>query len=176
MDIILLKNIEKVGKKFEVVKVKDGYGRNYLLPQGLAIVANAANRSNLHSFKRREASKQNKMFDHYKALAGQMEGKTLRIEAKAGTSGKIFGSVTSAHVVYALSTQLGIELDKRLVELPEHIKMLGEYTVGFDLHPDVDAKINVAVVAEGTPVAAAATPAAAPVAAAAEEEEEEEEE
>ncbi|MEK7257112.1 MAG: 50S ribosomal protein L9, partial [Bacteroidota bacterium] len=69
MDIILLKNIEKVGKKFEVVKVKNGYGRNYLLPQGLAIVANKANSNNLESFKRREAAKLNKMFDHFKALA-----------------------------------------------------------------------------------------------------------
>jgi large subunit ribosomal protein L9 len=149
MEIILLKNIEKVGKKFEIVKVKDGYGRNFLIPQGMAIVANKNNRNNLESFKRREAAMLNSKLDSFKAIAEKLQGKVLRITAKAGASGKIYGSVTTADVSQALLNQLGVEVDKRVVELPEHIKMLGSYTVTLDLHPDVDAKVNIEVVGEG---------------------------
>jgi large subunit ribosomal protein L9 len=148
MEIILLKNIEKVGKKFDIVTVKAGYGRNYLIPQGMAIVANAGNRRNLESYKRQEASRLNSMFDHFKSIADKIQGKVLKIVVKAGESGKIYGSVTNAHVAEALLDQLGIEIDKRLVDLPEHIKMLGNYTVSLDLHPDLDSKVNISVVGE----------------------------
>jgi large subunit ribosomal protein L9 len=148
MEIILLSNIEKVGKKFDIVKVKNGYGRNYLIPQGLAIVANVKNRSNLDSFKRIETAKLNKRLDEFKGIAAKLEGQTLKIVVKAGTSGKIFGSVTTAHIAEALNSQLGIELDKRVIDLSEHIKMLGDYTVALDLHPQVDAKVNIQVVGE----------------------------
>ncbi len=148
MEIILLKNIEKVGKKYEVVKVKDGYGRNYLIPQGLAIIANSANRNNLESFKRQEASKLNQMLDSVKTIAGQLQGKTLKIVAKCGTSGKIFGSVTPIHIATALQEQFGIEVDRRNIEMPEHVKMLGKYIAKLDLHPDVESNIEFEVFGE----------------------------
>lgn len=143
MDIILLKNIEKVGRKFEIVSVKAGFGRNYLIPQGLAIIANKSNRSNLDSFKRQETGKLNKKLDAFKEIAAQLKNQSLTITTKTGTSGKIFGSVTNVQLAQALKEQLGIEVDRRDILLPEdHIKMVGRYVAELDLHPDVDAKIN----------------------------------
>ncbi len=155
MDIILLKNIEKVGRKFEVVTVKNGFGRNYLIPQGLAIVANKANRNNLDSYKRREAAKLSKMIDQFKAIADKVKGQSLTIEVKAGTSGRIFGSVTNLQVANALKAQLEVEVDKRDIILPEHIKEVGDYVAELDLHPDVDAKVHLNVVADDPAITSA---------------------
>lgn len=148
MEIILLKNIEKVGSKFDIVNVKAGYGRNYLIPQGLAIVANERNRNNLESFKRQEAAKLEKRLDEFKAIADKLKGQVLNIEVKAGTSGKIFGSVTNIQLTRALKEQLEIEIDRHSVLLPENVKMLGTYTASLDLHPEVDATFDFVVVGE----------------------------
>ncbi len=156
MDIILLKNIEKVGRKFEIVSVKPGFGRNYLIPQGLAIVANKSNRNNLESFKRQESAKLNKMLDHFKNIAAKLQGKSLTLEAKTGTTGKIFGSVTNIQLAQALKDQLDIEVDRRDILLPDdHIKMVGKYTATLDLHPDVDSKIDFVVVPDDPEIARA---------------------
>jgi large subunit ribosomal protein L9 len=155
MEIILLKNIEKVGRKFEVVTVKNGFGRNYLIPQGLAIVANKANRNNLDSYKRREAAKLSKMIDQFKAIADKVKGQTLNIEVKAGTSGRIFGSVTNLQVAQALKAQLEVEVDRRDIILPEHIKEIGEYVAELDLHPDVEAKVTLNVLPDDPAIASA---------------------
>ncbi len=167
MEVILLKNIEKVGRKFDIVSVKPGYGRNYLLPQGLAIVANTSNKNNLESFKRQETAKLNKQLDSFKEIAAKLQGQVLNLIAKTGTSGKIFGSVTNIQVANALRDQLGIEVDRRDILLPEdHIRMVGAYTAVLDLHPEVDAKVAIEVVPEDPEIArmlaeAAATEAAA---------------
>ncbi len=156
MDIILLKNVEKVGRKFEIVSVKPGFGRNYLIPQGLAIVANKSNRNNLESFKRQESAKLNKMLDHFKNIAAKLQGKSLTLEAKTGTTGKIFGSVTNIQLAQALKDQLDIEVDRRDILLPDdHIKMVGKYTATLDLHPDVDSKIDFVVVPDDPEIARA---------------------
>ncbi|MCC6724947.1 MAG: 50S ribosomal protein L9 [Saprospiraceae bacterium] len=149
MEIILLKNLDKVGRKFEIVKVKDGYGRNYLIPQGLAIVANKINRNNLDSFKRQESAKLNKKLDAFKAIANKINGQQLTITTKVGTSGKIFGSVTNIQIANALRDQLGVEVDRRDILMPDdHVKMIGKYTAVLDLHPDVDAKIDFEVISD----------------------------
>jgi large subunit ribosomal protein L9 len=148
MEIILLKNIEKVGTKFDIVNVKAGYGRNYLIPQKLAIVANERNRNNLESFKRQEAAKLGKRLDEFKAVADKLQGQVLKMEVKAGTSGKIFGSVTNIQLARALKEQLEIEVDRHSILLPENVKMLGTYTASLDLHPEVDAKFDFVVVGE----------------------------
>jgi len=147
MDIILLKNLDKIGRKFDIVKVKDGYGRNFLIPQGLAIVANKVNRNNLDSFKRQETSKLNKQLDVFKNIAAQVNGKVLTITTKVGTSGKIFGSVTNIQIANNLRDQLGVEVDRRDIIMPDdHVKMIGRYTAVLDLHPEVDSKIEFEVV------------------------------
>lgn len=154
MEIILLKNIEKVGRKFEIVTVKNGYGRNYLIPQGLALLANKPNRNNLDSYKRQEAAKLEKMLDHFKEIAAKINGKTLTLPVKAGTSGKIFGSVTTLQVSKALMEQLGVEVDRRDILLPEDAKEVATYTATLDLHPDVEAKVDFTLEADDPKVAA----------------------
>lgn len=162
MDIILLKNLDKVGRKFDIVKVKDGYGRNFLIPQGLALVANKVNRNNLDSFKRQESAKLNKKLDVFKGIAAKLKGQKLTITAKTGTSGKIFGSVTNIQLAQALRDQLEIDIDRRDILLPDdHIKMIGDYTAVLDLHPDVDAKIDFAVIPDDPELAKRLAEAAA---------------
>lgn len=148
MDIILLKDIDKVGGKHEIVKVKDGYGRNYLIPQGLAVVANAGNRRMLEDLIRQEEQKESKRVDEYKEMAAKLEGVTLKIGAKAGTSGKIFGSVTNVQLVNALKDQVGIEVERKKIIIEEEVKSLGSYTAKLNLHKDVQSSVAFEIIEE----------------------------
>jgi len=148
MNIILLQNIEKVGSKFEVITVKNGFARNYLIPKGLAIIANDTNSRRLADLRKREAAKDAKSLEHFQAIVDKLKGKVLKIGAKAGTSGKIFGSVTNIQLAQALKEQLKVEIDRRLISIPEEVKVLGAYTAVLDLHPDIDASVNFEVVGE----------------------------
>lgn len=148
MEIILLKDIEKVGDKHEVVDVKPGFARNYLIPQKLAIIANETNRSKLEEIQRREEEERLARKAEFEEIAQKLEGKVLKIGAKSGTSGKIFGSVTNVQIASALEEELGIEIDRKKIIMPEEIKTLGEYIATLDLHPEVDAKVHFEVVAE----------------------------
>ena len=148
MDIILLEDIEKVGDKHEIVSVKPGYARNYLIPQGLALVANDTNRGKLDEIKRKEAEELAARKAEFEEIAAKLEGQVLKIGAKAGTSGKIFGSVTNVQVSNALKEQFGIEVDRRRIKLPEEIKVLGEYEIDLELHPEVPIKLHFEVVEE----------------------------
>lgn len=148
MEIILLQDVDKVGYKFDLVTVKNGYGRNYLIPQKLAVIANDANRKRLAEIQRREEAHAEKMLGEYQAIAERLKTVTLKIGAKTGTSGKIFGSVTSLQVAQALKEQEGIEIERRKIELLEEIKSIGSYTASLNLHKSVDAKVNIEVVEE----------------------------
>lgn len=148
MDIILLKDIDNLGFKHDVVSVKNGYGRNYLIPQKLAVIANPQNMALLEDIKSKQAAKREAKLEEYRELARSLEGKSLTIGAKAGTSGKIFGSVTTIQIVAALKDQLGIEVERRDIDLPEEVKNLGSYTATLKLHPDVMPVIHFEVVAE----------------------------
>lgn len=149
MNIILLENIEKVGAKHEVVKVKDGYGRNYLIPKGMAIVANKSNMARLEGLKKQAAKKEAAMVTTYKEYAAKMAAGALKIAAKAGESGRLFGSVTSQHLAAAIKEQFGVEVDKRIIEMPEEVKELGSYEAIVHFHAEVPAKVKFDVVAEG---------------------------
>ncbi|MCB0620433.1 MAG: 50S ribosomal protein L9 [Saprospiraceae bacterium] len=148
MEIILLQDIDKVGDKYEIVKVKPGYGRNFLIPKGMAIIANDANRKRLDEYKAKEAAKLAERLAEFQELAGLLKDKVLTIGAKAGTSGKIFGSVTNVQIAAALKEQFDVEVERRKVILPEEIKVLGTYTAQLDLHPEVEINVNFEVVAE----------------------------
>ena len=144
MDIILLTDVEKVGYKHEVAKVKNGYGRNYLIPQGMAIIANAKNMKKLDELKAKEAAEESAKVDVYKDMATQLEGKTLRIGAKAGTSGKIFGSVTNVQIIAQLKEQFDLDVPRRKVEV-EDVKNLGTYNATLNLHPEVTVTLPIEV-------------------------------
>jgi large subunit ribosomal protein L9 len=148
MDIILLQDIEKVGEKHTIVTVKDGYGRNFLIPKGMAIIANEVNRSQLDDLKKKEAEVEEARLAEVQAIAAKLEGQVLKVGAKAGTSGKIFGSVTNVQLAQALKDQLDIDVDRRKVVMPEEIKELGSYHADLDLHPEVEAKVYFEVFAE----------------------------
>lgn len=149
MNIILLEHIEKVGAKHEVVKVKDGYGRNYLLPKGLALVANKANLARLEGMKKQGAKKEAVIIAAFRETAAKLEGATLKITAKAGETGRLFGSVSAQHVSKALLEQFGIDADKRIIEMPDEVKETGNYTAMVKFHPEVVQAVNFEVVAEG---------------------------
>lgn len=148
MNIILLENIEKVGAKHEVVTVKDGYGRNYLIPQGLAIVANKVNLAKLEGMKKQASKKEAAMVAVYQGYVSQLAGKTLQIVAKAGESGRLFGSVGAQDIVAALKSH-GVDVEKRIVQMPEEVKELGRYTATIKFHPEVIAEVAFEVVSEG---------------------------
>lgn len=141
--------MDKVGDKHEVVTVKPGYARNYLIPQGLALVANTANMAKLDEIKRKEEAELAARKAEFVDMAAKLKGEVLKIGAKAGQSEKIFGSVTNVQIAAALKDQIGIEVDRRRVVMPEEdIKTLGTYTAQLNLHPEVDIKVNFEVIAE----------------------------
>ncbi len=148
MDIILLDHIEKVGSKHDIVKVKDGYGRNYLIPRGLAIVANKANKARLEGLKKQTDKKESAMVGTYREYAAKLAAKTLKIVAKAGESGRLFGSVTAQNLVDAIREQVGLTIEKRIVEMPEEVKELGSYEAQVKFHPEVIATVRFDVVTD----------------------------
>ena len=146
MDIILLQDVEKVGDKYELVNVKDGFARNYLIPQKLAVIANDSNKKRLAEMQRREEEHAEKRLEEFQEIADKLKETVLTIGAKTGTSGKIFGSVTNVQIAQALKDQEDIDVDRRKIELEEEVKALGTYTATLHLHKKVDAKVNFEVV------------------------------
>lgn len=148
MDIILLQDIDKVGDKHTIVTVKDGYGRNYLIPQGMAIIANDTNRRRLNELMRIEEAQEAKKLSVYQEIAEKIGDQVLKIGAKAGTSGKIFGSVTNVQLAMALNEQFEVEVDRRKIVIPEEVKELGTYTAVLNLHKEVQPEVKFEVIAE----------------------------
>ncbi len=148
MEIILLKDIDKLGDKHDVVKVKPGYGRNYLIPQGLAVNANAVNRKKRDVIIAEEEAKESARLDDYKAMAAKLDGQVLKIGVKAGTSGKIFGSVTNVQLASALKDQFDLDIERKKIHLPEEIKEIGTYTADLLLHKELTAKVQFELVQE----------------------------
>ncbi len=138
MKLILTADVPNLGAPGDVVEVKDGYGRNYLLPRGLAIVATRGAQKQVETIRRTQEGKRIRDLDHAKEVAGQIQGLgTVRVTGKAGQGGRLFGSVTPADVVSAVRTQGGPNLDKRFIDIAGHIKSTGGHTVTVRLHPDV---------------------------------------
>ncbi len=138
----MLQDVDKVGYKHDVVTVKNGFGRNYLIPNGLAIIANKSNLGRLAEMTRREDAQEQKRLDEYKEIAKAVNGKTLEILAKAGTSGKIFGSITPLMIHTALESQYNVDIPRKKIVMPEGAKMLGEYELVLNLHKEVSATMN----------------------------------
>jgi large subunit ribosomal protein L9 len=148
MEIILLKDIEKLGDKHDIVKVKPGYGRNYLIPQGLAVNANVINRKKRDVIIAEEEAKEATRLDDYKAMAAKLDGQILKIGVKAGTSGKIFGSVTSVQIAQALKDQFDLDIERKKIHLPEEVKEVGTYTAELHLHKELTTKVQFELIQE----------------------------
>lgn len=147
MEIILKQDIQGLGYKNDIVKVKSGYGRNYLIPQGVAIIANKANRSMIEENIRQAAHKAEKLKQDAQALAEKIGDLTIEIGTKAGESGKIFGAITVIQIAEVLKAK-GFDIDRKKVIMKEAPKQLGDYTVTLDLHKEVKHEVKVKVVAE----------------------------
>ena len=149
MEVILKQDVDKLGFADELVKVKDGYARNYLLPQGLAIPATISNKKMLAETIKQRSYKAEKILKEAEFLAGKIDGLVLRIAQKASEKGTIFGSVNTIAVAHALKEQHDIEIDRKKIILPaEHIKELGNYTAQINIHKDVKVTVNLEVIAE----------------------------
>jgi large subunit ribosomal protein L9 len=146
MEIILLQDVDKVGDKHQTIKVKDGFGNNFLIPKGLAVVANDSNRRKYASIIRALDKRDSARLGEYKALADQINGKTITISAKAGASGKLFGSVDNVQIAKAIATQLGVEIERKKV-VCEPLKELGTHIAAVNLHKEVSAQVTVEIVA-----------------------------
>ena len=139
------RDVKGSGKKGELVKVSDGYARNFLLPKGLAVEANA---QALGEMKAKQASAAHKAAVEQQAaeeLASKIKGQTVKLSAKAGANGKLFGSVTSKEISEAIERAFGASIDKRKIVLDSDIKAFGSYTVQVKLHPGVTADVYVVV-------------------------------
>ena len=146
MEVILIQDLANLGFKNDIVKVRDGYGRNYLLPQKIAIIANESNRKQLAENLKQQAHKAAKLLADAEALAAKLAETVIEVKVKANEDGKIFGTVTTQQIADALAAQ-GIEVDKKVITV-EPIKQLGEYEATARLHREVKATIKINVVAE----------------------------
>jgi len=147
MEVILKQDIKKLGEKDDVVTVKPGYGRNYLIPQGFAVLATESAKKVLAENIRQAQFKQDKIKKDATELAAKLEGLKLTIGAKAGETGKIFGSVNSIQIAEALRKQ-GFEVDRRRITFETEPKVVGEYVANLNLHKEVKVQVPFEVVAE----------------------------
>jgi large subunit ribosomal protein L9 len=147
MKIILTADVDGLGAPGDVVEVKDGYGRNYLLPQGKAIVATKGAEKQVNTIRRARSVRAVRDLDHAKEIKAKLEGLKVSLRTRAGEGGRLFGSVTSNDVVGAVKAAGGPVLDKRSVDLPGHIKTTGAHKVTVKIHQDVVATIVLDVVA-----------------------------
>ncbi len=148
MELILKKDVENLGFTDDVVEVKNGYGRNYLIPQGFAVLATPSAKKVLAETLKQRAFKEKKEIEDAQKLAKQLEGFEIRITAKVGTGDKLFGSVSNADVAQAIAKE-GIELEKKFITVPGGtIKRLGQYEASVRLHREVVTPVLFEVIAQ----------------------------
>ena len=148
MEVILLEDVKSLGKKGEIVTINDGYARNFILKKKLGIEATAKNRNDLKLKQANEIKVAKEQLEQAQALAARVEGKAVTVTIKAGEGGKTFGSISTKEISAAVSSQLGLDLDKKKMQLTDPIKSLGTHIVPVRLHKDVTAQLTVKVVEE----------------------------
>lgn len=145
MQVLLLKDVPNLGKAGTVKNVADGYARNFLFPKKLAVPATPEALKQADAIRKAALRKQQRVEEEAEALAKELEAVSLTFKAKAGESGKLYGSVTASHIAEALSAKMGMEFDKRKIDLDEPLKELGPHQVRIKLAPSVSASIRVVV-------------------------------
>ncbi len=148
MEVILLKDVDNLGMKYDVVAVKPGYGRNYLIPQGFAQVANTSNKKHIQEVKKQQSAKIAKLIEDYRQLAEKLKASKIQVGAKAGANGKLFGSVTNIQVAEALKKQFDLTVDRKRIQIQGEVKELGMYKATVNLYKEVMTDIEFEVVAE----------------------------
>ncbi|NQT78441.1 MAG: 50S ribosomal protein L9 [Bacteroidetes bacterium] len=149
MEVILKQDVQNLGYKNDLISVKDGYARNYLIPKGLAMLATETNKKVLAEVKKQKAHKEEKILNEAETLAKALKSISIKIAAKAGTSGKIFGSVNDIQILNAIKEQHNFDIDRKNIQVDgESIKELGEYIAKIRLHKDVIVELKFEVFAE----------------------------
>ncbi|MBK8731432.1 MAG: 50S ribosomal protein L9 [Actinomycetales bacterium] len=146
MKVILTHEVSGLGTAGDVVDVKDGYARNYLFPRKLATAWTAGGQKQVDSITKARAAREIKSLDDAKSVKAALEGKSVKVAAKAGKGGRLFGAVSGGDIAAAVKAAGGPELDRRKIEVPGHIKTVGEYSALVRLHPEVQAKVAFEVV------------------------------
>ena len=147
MKLILTQEVTGLGTPGDVVEVKDGYGRNYLVPRGFAVAWTKGGEKQVESIRKARSTREIKSLEEAQQVRATLEGTKVTLPAKAGANGRLFGAVTTADVAEAVAKVGGPKVDRRKVELQQPIKSLGDYSVLVRLHPEVQAKVAVSVVA-----------------------------
>ncbi|HMU25213.1 MAG: 50S ribosomal protein L9 [Bacteroidetes bacterium] len=148
MQVILIQDVNNLGSANELVTVKNGYGRNYLIPQKFAVEANPSNLKQLEERMKQQAKKEAKLLAEINSVIKVLQDGPLKIGAKTGTSGKIFGSVTSVQIARAIREQKGYEIDRRRIHIIDEIKELGTYAAKIDFGNGNESQVALEVVAE----------------------------
>lgn len=148
MEIILIQDVDNLGGKNEVVNVKSGYARNFLLPRKLAVESSPSNKKQLEERLKQVAKKEAKMLAEIKSVIAKLQESPLNLGAKTGTSGKIFGSITSLQISRAIREQKGYEIDRRKITITEEVKELGTHKASIDFGGGHSTEIDFEVVAE----------------------------
>ena len=145
MEVILLEDVKSLGKRGEIVKVNEGYARNFILKKNLGVEANAKNLNELKLQKKHEEKVAQEKLDAAKAFAEELKDKSVTVSIKTGSGGRSFGSVSTKEIAAAAKAQLGYELDKKKMELDVPIKSPGTFTLKIKLHPKVTGELKVSV-------------------------------
>ncbi len=146
MEIVLLQNVDGLGEKNDILTVKNGYGRNYLIPKGLAMVASKSTKKHAEEIKVQQSAKAKKLLEDMQAIARTLEETTVKVGAKAGASGKLFGSVNNIQLADALKKQFNLDIDRRKIKISDDIKELGTYKAKVSLHKELTTEIQFEVV------------------------------
>ena len=146
MEVLLRADVEGVGKKGDILTVSDGFARNYLIPKGRAIKATSGVHAQAEAMRRSRDLRDAREREGAETIARTLVPKVIRVEARAGAEGRLFGSVTAADVADAVAAQTGVELDRRKVRIDDPIRTLGSHEVPVRLHADVEFRLNVEVV------------------------------
>ena len=148
MEIILIQDVDNLGGKNELLKVKNGYARNFLIPRGLAVEANPSNRKQLDERLKVVKKKEDQMLAQFNSVIAKLNEAPLKVGAKTGTSGKIFGSVTPLQLSRAIRDQKGYEIDRKKIHITDEVKELGSYKASIDFGNGQHAEVAFEVVAE----------------------------
>lgn len=148
MKVILLEDVKTLGKKGEIVNVNDGYARNYILPKKLGLEANGKNLNDLKLQQQNEVKVAKEKLEAAQAFAKELEDKSITVKIQSGANGKVFGSISSKEIAIEAKKQLGYDIDKKKIIIPDAIKSLGVYNVNVKLHKDVTATFKVKVEAK----------------------------
>jgi len=148
MQVILIQDVNNLGGANELITVKNGYGRNFLIPSKLAVEANSSNLKQLEERRKQLAKKEEKLLAEFNSVVSVLQQSSLKIGAKTGTSGKIFGSVTSVQIARAIREQKGYEIDRRRIQIIEEVKELGNYKAKIDFGKGQEVEVDFEVISE----------------------------